>query len=320
MTSPPRTVSVVTPSYNQGRFLPETIESVLSQEGNFFLDYLVIDGGSTDDSVAVIRRYDSLLAGGKWPFRCRGIRYRWVSERDRGQSDAIAKGFRMAQGEILAWLNSDDTYYPGSISRAVALFDRDPDAQVVYGMAHFTDENGEVVGKYPTEPFDHRRLATFNFICQPSVFFLRSAFEDAGGLDTGLRYVLDYDLWIRMGARRRFAYLPEFLSTYRLHDVSKTMAAGDAAANHEEALQAVLKHYGWAPANRVFASCHHRLKSRLPASVGRADALLVPLSLTIAAVRYVRLNRGVRREDLEMLRPRNVRKMFMKPVDIFKEY
>ena len=321
MSNPPlRTVSVVTPSYNQGAFIRETIESVLGQEGDFLLDYIVADGASTDGSVEVIRRYGAMVEEGKWPVRCGGIRYRWVSERDRGQADAIAKGFRMAEGSILAWLNSDDTYLPECVSRVVARFDEEPDAQVVYGKAHFTDEKGEVLGKYPTEPFDPGRLAAFNFICQPSVFFRRSAFEEAGGLDTNLRYVMDYDLWIRLAARHRFAYLPEFLSTYRLHDVSKTMAAGYAAANSEEALRTVLRHYGWAPANRVYASCHNRLKSKSPPSLARAGFLLIPLSVLVAFGRYLRLNRGIRREDLAMLRPKNIRKLFLEPIDLFREY
>jgi len=321
MIHPPRhTVSVVTPSYNQGAFIRETIESVLGQEGDFLLDYIVVDGASTDESVERIRRYESLLDSGKWPVRCRGIRYRWVSEKDRGQADAIAKGFRMAEGGILAWLNSDDTYLPGAIARALDMFDREPDAQAVFGMAHFTDEKGGILGKYPTDPFDHQALASFNYVCQPSTFFRRSAFEAAGGLDTSLRYVMDYDLWIRMAARHRFAYLQDFLSTYRLHDVSKTMAAGDASANHEEALRIVMKHYGWAPANRVYAWCHNRLRSKLPPSLAGAGVLLVPFSLLVALWRYLRLNRAIRREDLEMLRPRNVRKLFQRQIDIYRGY
>jgi GT2 family glycosyltransferase len=243
-----------------------------------------------------------------------------MSEKDKGQADAIAKGFRMAEGEIIAWLNSDDTYLPGSIDKVVALFCREPDAHIVYGKTLFTSEKEEVIGKYPTEPFDYTRLATFNFICQPSVFFRKSAFEETGGLDTNLRFVMDYDLWIRMARNYRFTYLPEYLSTYRLHDMSKTMAAGEAAANHKEALHTVMKHYGWAPANRVYGACHNLLKSRVPVFLADADVLLVPLSILFSLIRYVRLNRGIRFEDIKMINYRNVRKLFMKPIDIFKGY
>ena len=320
MTSPIRTVSIVTPSYNQGRFLPETIESVLSQEGDFLLDYLVIDGGSTDESPEIIRRYDRRLQGDDWTVRCRGIRFRWVSEKDRGQADAITKGFGMAEGEILAWLNSDDTYLPGVISKVVALFNHKPDAEVVYGKTYFTGENGEILGKYPTEPFDPERLAMFNFICQPSTFFRKSAYVDVGGLDTDLRYAMDYDLWIRMAEKHRFEYLTEFLSTYRLHDLTKTMAVGDSADNQKEALQTVIKHYGWAPASRVYGCCHHRLKLIFPPALARISILLVPLSLLFAMVRYIHLNRGIRVKDLKTINYRNLRKLFMKQIDIFKEY
>src|SRR3972149_7029872 len=104
------TVTIVTPSFNQGRFIGETIESVISQEGDFLLEYLIMDGGSTDNSVEVIKKYEDLLKGGGWPVRCRGIEYRWVSVKDNGQADAINKGFMASKGETLAWLNSDDVY------------------------------------------------------------------------------------------------------------------------------------------------------------------------------------------------------------------
>ena len=110
-------ITVVTPSYNQGKFLEETIISVIGQEGDFFLDYIIVDGGSKDSSVELIKKYEALLQRGEWPIRCRGIEYRWLSEKDNGQTDAIIKGFRMAKAEVLAWLNSDDTTFPGLCSR-----------------------------------------------------------------------------------------------------------------------------------------------------------------------------------------------------------
>src|SRR6266702_635663 len=108
-------ISIVTPSYNQGAFLAETIESVIGQEGDFAIDYTIVDGGSSDDSVDIIRDYEARLHNGKWPVACRGVTLRWTGERDKGQTDALMKGFRMSQGEILAWLNSDDTYLPGAL-------------------------------------------------------------------------------------------------------------------------------------------------------------------------------------------------------------
>ncbi len=313
-------ISIVTPSYNQGIYLRETIESVLNQEGDFSLDYIIIDGGSKDESVEFIRHYERLMNEGTWPVKCRGIRYRWLSEKDRGQTDALMKGFRMAEGEIVAWLNSDDTYFPGALRKAATTFAEEPRAAVVYGKARFTDAAGVIIGKYPTAPFNYQRLAQFNFICQPSTFFRKSALNGVGGLDTSLHFVMDYDLWIRLAGNYQFTYLPEFLSTYRLHEESKTLSPKAALANHKEALDIVRKHYGWAPLNRVYMYCHALLQARLPAALGKSTVVLVLLSLPYAAACYLRLNRGIRREDVKLLRPSNLRKLFKTWTDIYKEY
>jgi glycosyltransferase involved in cell wall biosynthesis len=313
-------VTVITPSYNQGRYLEDTIRSVLGQEGAFFLDYLVIDGGSTDNSVEIIKKYDALLQRGEWPVRCGGIQYRWISEKDRGQTDAINKGVGMSKGEILAWLNSDDTYLAGALGKAADTLVREPDVSVLYGKTYFTDAQGEVVGKYPTEPFDHARLAVFNFICQPSTFLRKSAFTAVGGLDLSLDYVMDYDLWIRLSGKFTFRYLPDFLSTYRLHETSKTMSPAVALANHREALETVRKYYGWSPLNRVYMHCHHLVRSKLPAALADVRPLLVFLSLPCAVVRYAILNRGIRLADLRMISLSNIRKLFKKWSDIYREY
>jgi glycosyltransferase involved in cell wall biosynthesis len=313
-------ISIVTPSYNQGIYLRETIESVLGQEGDFSLDYIIVDGGSKDQSVEIIRHYERLINEGVWPVKCREIRYRWLSEKDRGQTDAIIKGFHMAKGEVLAWLNSDDTYLPGALSRTTKVFADEPALSVIYGRTHFTDVKGTIIGKYPTEPFEYKRLAMFNFICQPSVFFRKQALSEAGGLDMGLHYVMDYDLWIRMAAKFEFRYLPEYLSTYRLHEESKTISPAAALANHKEALDAVSRHYGWYPLNRVYMYCHHLLKSKMPPSLVEFNFLIVFLSLPFAFVRYITLNKGIRLDDLQMINLSNIRKLFMDWMDIYRKY
>lgn len=137
-------VSIVTPSYNQARYLETTLRSVLDQ--NYpAIEYLVADGGSTDGSVEVLQRYTDRLA---W----------WVSEPDRGQTDALNKGFARARGEILAWLNSDDTYEPGAIAAAVAYLTAHPEIGMVYADTHFIDENGRPLGSFPAAQTDYRRL------------------------------------------------------------------------------------------------------------------------------------------------------------------
>ncbi|HTL38976.1 MAG TPA: glycosyltransferase family 2 protein [Kofleriaceae bacterium] len=310
--------SIVTPSYNQGRYLAATIESVLSQEGDFVLDYIITDGGSTDDSVAIIKHYAAQLEAGSWPIRCQGITYRWRSERDRGQTDAIRKGFAMATGGVLAWLNSDDTYTSGALARVASVF-ADPAIQIAYGKSHFTDENGTVIGRYPTEPFDAERLAMFNFIAQPSVFFRKAAVDAVGGPQIDLQYVMDFDLWIRMAQRFPFTYVPEFLSTFRLHDESKTVSPTSALANYKEMLAIVSKHYGWSPLNRVYSYTRHLIEAKLPQLRDR-ELSLVAISLPLAAANYVRLNRGVRLADLRLVTPSNLRKLFMTPIELSKEY
>jgi glycosyltransferase involved in cell wall biosynthesis len=307
--------SIVTPSYNQGRYLAATIESVIGQEGDFTIDYVITDGGSKDNSVEIIRDYEQRLASGTWPVRCRGITYRWLSERDGGQSDAIQKGFAMATGDVLAWLNSDDTYAPGALQIAANVL-ADTNVSVIYGKSHFTDENGTVVGRYRTEPFDSQRLAVFNFIAQPSVFFRKNAFERVGGIEASLHYVMDFDLWIRMARELRFVYVPEFLSTFRLHDESKTVSRSHALANSKETLEQIHRHFGWAPLNRVYGYAHQVVRSRLPAFDN--ELLLIALSLPVAAATYLRLNRGIRLADLRMLNATNLKKLVMKPDDLAK--
>lgn len=314
-------LSVVTPSYNQGRYLTETLESVLAQEGDFTLDYVVMDGGSTDDSVAVIERYEDLVRRGAWPVRCGGITFRWVSEQDRGQSDAIAKGFARATGDVIAWLNSDDTYMPGALAKVAARFAAEPALALLYGKSQFIDEHGAVIGRYPTAPFDRERLAVFNFIAQPSTFMRRRAFDAVGGIADQLHYVMDYDLWIRLASRFEPVYLPELLSTFRLHDESKTVSPAHALANQAETLALVERHFGYSPLNRVYGYAYQLVRARLTKSVGELPNVpLALMAVPVAAASYLRRNRGIRLADLRMVTPTNLRKMFMSPTELSKEY
>jgi len=187
-------VSIVTPSYNQGRFIRETIESVLSQDYPH-TEYMVIDGGSTDTTVAVLRGY--------------GQRFFWTSEPDRGQAHAVNKGWMMARGEVWGWLNSDDLYLPGAVGNAVDYLVSHPDVGMVYGEAYHVSEEGIIIERYPTEPFDASRLGDTCYICQPTVFIRRTVVEDVGFLDESLNYCIDYDLWIRIAKRYRIGYVRE---------------------------------------------------------------------------------------------------------------
>jgi glycosyltransferase involved in cell wall biosynthesis len=223
-------ITVVTPSFNQARFITETIESVLSQDYPR-LDYVVMDGGSTDGTIDILRRY--------------GDRLRWVSEPDRGQADAVNKGVATASGEIIGWLNSDDTYAPGALRAIGRVFRTRADLDVVYGDADHVLADGIRHSPYPTAPFDHERLAESCFICQPAAFFRRQAFDAVGGLDVALHFCMDYDLWIRMGRQHRIAYLPERLACSRLHGGAKTLASRRKV--FKEIIRTVKRHYGLVP-------------------------------------------------------------------------
>jgi glycosyltransferase involved in cell wall biosynthesis len=208
-------VAIVTPSYNTGRHVRAAVESVLSQDYTA-LDYLVMDGGSADGTVDVLKSL--------------GPRLRWISERDRGQSDAINRGFAQTRGEVLGWLNSDDTYAPGAVRAAADFLARHEDVAMVYGEADFIDAAGNVIGPCAhVEPrFSRRRLLHYSdFVVQPAAFFRRGAFEAVGGLDPSLNWAMDYDLWLKFAAAGfKVAYLPRVLANYRWLGASKSAAGG----------------------------------------------------------------------------------------------
>jgi glycosyltransferase involved in cell wall biosynthesis len=303
-------ISIITPSFNQGQFLAATIESVISQEGDFSIDYIIVDGGSTDDSVDIIKKYDAMLQKGDWPVRCKGITFRWLSERDKGQTDALMKGFRMANGEILAWLNSDDTYLPGALQTTADFFRANPETGLLYGDAYYCDTAGVIIGRYRTDEFDLDTLASVNFICQPSTFFRRDAFDLAGGLDESLHYSLDYDLWVKIGKLFPCRYLPVYLSLYRLHETSKTIREDTLIRNCEEALSVAIRHYGWAPLTRVYTLYRTQSLARLPGFLARSRTAVAVTAVICSVFCSLKLNHGLCRKDLKLLNRENFRKLF----------
>lgn len=311
-------ISIITPSFNQGGYIAETIESVLTQEGDFTLDYLIIDGGSDDDSVSIIKHYERLLAEGGIATKCRGIRYRWFSENDSGQAEALMKGFHLAEGEILAWINSDDVYLPGTLNVVSQWFRDNPESALFYGAAHYTDESGKIIGRYPTEKFDLKKLAYFNFFCQPSTFFRRNVFENVGGLDDSLNYAMDYDLFIRIATRYPCSYTPAFFSKYRLHETSKTMNSESLLKYHEEILHLTLKHFNWAPLNQVYGFCNYYIASRLPIFLQKLRFVVIGSSFFCTVVHSIRLNRGLKRQDLKLLNQANLKKIFQNRLGIIR--
>jgi len=236
----------VTPSYNQGQYIEETIQSVLSQDYPN-LEYLVLDGGSTDDTLAILKRYEGRL--------------RWISEKDGGQADAINKGFCWARGEILGWLNSDDLYLPGAIRKVVQFFQTHRDVGMLYGEGYHVDAAGKIIERYYTEPFNFQRLGEICFICQPTVFLRADVFRAIGPLEIGLRYCMDYDYWMRVAKRFRIDHLDEYLAHSRLHLETKTLS--QRVEFHEEILQTVKKHHGRVPTRWIYAYAHAYLNKQL---------------------------------------------------------
>lgn len=201
-------VSIVTPSLNQGRYIEWTIASVLEQDYPR-VEHIVVDGGSTDETLGILRSQD---------------RVRWISEPDRGQAHALNKGFSLARGEILGWLNADDVCLPGAVSAAVAVL-QESGCALVHGGWRQIDENGDVLSEIPPIPFDYRsQLEVRNGVSQPGSLFTREAFEAVGGIDESYRYAMDYELWLRLGGRYAVRHTDRMLAEYRLHPASKTVA------------------------------------------------------------------------------------------------
>ena len=232
-------ITIVTPSFNQGKYIRRTIESVLSQniEG---LEYIVMDGGSTDETISILKEYDGKIL--------------WKSEKDKGQTDAVNKGIRLAQGEIIGWLNSDDIYYPGALQKVLAVFEKYPDRNVVYADAYHIDENDNMIEKYYTQDFDYEHLKEVCYICQPALFFRKSLTGQYGYLDESLQYCMDYDYWLRLGKGETFYYLREVLAGSRLYADNKTLGARRSV--HEEMLVMQEKNLGRASERWIYNLAH----------------------------------------------------------------
>ena len=206
-------VSIITPSFNQAAFLEESIQSVLGQN-HAPLEYLVVDGGSTDGSVDIIRKYSDRLA---W----------WVSEEDAGQADAINKGLRRAKGEIVAWLNSDDFYLPGTVAQAVAAFQSYPEVGLVFGNAVTVDPQGRQLNQLVFGDWGLEEVMGFRIICQPAVFMRRAVLEQAGYLDLAYHYLLDHHLWIRIARLAPIRHVPQVWAAARHHPGAKNVAQAE---------------------------------------------------------------------------------------------
>jgi glycosyltransferase involved in cell wall biosynthesis len=242
MTENSPLISVITPSMNQGDYIEETIASVITQDYPH-IEHLVIDGGSQDGTLNILRKY--------------GDQIKWISEPDRGQSHAINKGLERARGSIIGWLNSDDLYAPGAVAKAVEALQANPENAMVYGEADIINEFGHKIGSYQTEPFDLGRLAKHCPISQPSAFIRADIFRDIGGVDEDLHFCMDMDLWIRIGRMHKVGFIHDSLAKSRWHASNKTFGRRKAALL--EAIRVIRHHYGQVPKARIRAYVEHSL-------------------------------------------------------------
>jgi len=235
-------ISIVTPSYNQGCFLERTLLSVVNQ-GYPNLEYIIVDGGSNDESVEIIRKYDRYVAY-------------WVSEKDDGQADAIRKGFHESTGDILAYINSDDVYLPGTLLQVGDMFRNGPNTNVVYGNKYLTDERDEIIGERRLTPYIPV-VSKLGFlyggfgIYQPASFWTRELYYNVGEIDPAFQHCMDNDLFVRFAlAGAKFRFIREYLVASRVHRISKTSTLRDIARKERR----VIKDKYCKCKNKLFAS------------------------------------------------------------------
>ncbi len=257
------TISIVTPSFRQGHFIERTLLSVLNQ--NYpKLEYYVQDGGSTDNTIAILKSYEDKLSG-------------WVSKKDSGQSQAINHGFANTKGEIMAWLNSDDLLLPGALAVVADYFISHPDIDVVYGNRLLIDENDMEIGRWIMPGHDSDILSWVDYVPQETLFWRRSIWDKAGGqIDESFRFAMDWDLLVRFrDAGAKFAHIPRFLGAFRVHEQQKTSAAMNEIG-HQEMDRIRKRLHGRVPAQEeiqnatlpflrkhILADMFYRIKTRL---------------------------------------------------------
>jgi Glycosyl transferase family 2 len=245
-------VSIITPSFNQAAYLEQTIQSVLAQDYQD-IEYILVDGGSTDNSLEIIQKYAQRFAF-------------WVSEPDSGQAEAINKGFFHAQGEFVAWLNSDDLYLPGAISQAVAALQANPQLGMVYADAITIDAVGQALSDLKFADYGLQDLMGFRIICQPAVFMRRVVLEEAGALDTSYHFLLDHHLWLRMAQQAPIQHVTATWAAARHHLGAKNVA--QAGGFGQEAFRIL----SWMQSDPNFAPLVTSHRRRIEAGAYRLQA------------------------------------------------
>lgn len=222
------TITVVTPSFNHRGFIESTMQSVIGQQGDFYIDYIVMDGGSKDGTRELLKEYEQKFNAGQIPMACKGIRFRWQSEPDQGQAHAVNKGFALAEGSILCWLNSDDLYYNSEVlAKVVRYFETHPESRFVYGKGYAINTNGKVIREehYVTD-FGGEDLLEIDYVLQPSAFWRYDVYESVGPLKQSMHFAFDWEYWIRCQRQFSLDFMNEFLSCNRIHPTTKTTCGG----------------------------------------------------------------------------------------------
>lgn len=254
-----KTLTIVTPSLNQGQYIEQTIKSVLDQAGDFSVDYIIADGDSNDQTIEIIKKYDKLLKKGLYPIKCNGVEFRWWSKKDKGQSNAINQGLKIAKGEILAWINSDDFYEPQAFKFIMNKFKENPDVDLIYGDGYIINEKTKIIKTYPKIQGNLNMLLKGDcFIFQPSTFFTKSIINKVNLLDESLHYAMDYDLWIKIFKNSKTLYLNKILANFRIWENSKS---GSQQKNFLIERKIIFKRYG---CNIIRRKTIYKIRNKIP--------------------------------------------------------
>lgn len=224
-------ISIITTNFNTAKYLEQTIVSILEQKGDFDLEYIITDGGSKDNSMEIIKRYGKEIKEGKWSKR---VLFKYLSEKDKGQSDGINKGLRMATGDIVAFLNADDLYTEGALEKVVKYFRDNPKCMWLTGYCRIIDENNNEIRKYITS-YKNSKLRNFSFnqlliedaISQPATFWRRELLDEVGYIDESLHYAMDQDLWARFAKKYKLHLIQDYLADFRFTSETKTGSSVD---------------------------------------------------------------------------------------------
>ena len=219
-------ISIITTNYNTAKYLEQTILNILNQKGNFDLEYIITDGGSRDNSLEIIKKYDKEVKDGKWGKR---VVFKYLSEKDNGQSEGINKGLRMATGDIVAFLNADDLYIEGTLGKVVTHFKENAECMWLTGYCRIIDENNREVKQYITKyknkklnKFSLNQLLIENSVSQPSTFWRKSLMDKIGYLDESLHYSMDQEYWVRMELENHLCLIKDYLAEFRFTSDTKT--------------------------------------------------------------------------------------------------